>query len=135
MLRLLIGVFVVLHGLVHLWYVVLSQRLIEFQPEMGWTGRSWIFSPLLGDAAARLVASVLYVLATIGFVAGGLGLLIRQEWWRSVVVGSAALSTAIVILFWDGSVNLVVQKGLIGLLINVAILVVVLVLKWPPSTF
>ena len=35
MLRFLIGVFIVLHGLVHLWYVTLSQRLIEFQAEMG----------------------------------------------------------------------------------------------------
>jgi hypothetical protein len=40
MLRILFGIFVVLHGLVHLWYVVLSQRLVEFQADMGWTGES-----------------------------------------------------------------------------------------------
>ena len=44
MLRLLIGFFIVLHGLVHMWYFTLSQRLVEFQPEMGWTGKSWLFS-------------------------------------------------------------------------------------------
>ena len=27
-------------GLLHLWYVTLSQRWTEFQPEMGWTGES-----------------------------------------------------------------------------------------------
>jgi hypothetical protein len=32
------GVFIVLHGLVHVWYVTLSQRWVEFQPEMVWTG-------------------------------------------------------------------------------------------------
>jgi len=135
MVRFLFGIFIVLHGLVHLWYVALSQRLIEFQPEMGWTGESWIFTPLLGDAVTRALASVLCALATIGFTTGGIGMLIRQEWWRSMVVGSAALSTAIVVLFWDGSLELIVEKGLIAFLINVAILVALLVLKWPPGAF
>ena len=58
MLRFLFGTFVVLHGLVHLWYFTLSQRLVEFKPEMGWTGKSWILSNLLGDStryANRLI--------------------------------------------------------------------------------
>lgn len=48
MLSFLIGAFVVLHGLVHVWYVTLSQGLVEFQPEMGWSGRSWALSDPLG---------------------------------------------------------------------------------------
>jgi hypothetical protein len=127
----LIGIFIVLHGLVHLWYVVLSQRLIEFQAEMGWTGESWIFTPLLGDAVTRWLASVLCVLATIGFVAGGIGIFVQQEWWRPVVVGSSVLSTVIILLFWDGGMQMLVEKGLIALLINIAILVAVLVLRRP----
>ncbi len=130
MLRFLIGVFIVLHGLVHLWYVTLSQRLVEFQPEMGWSGESWLLSPLLGDAATRSLATVLYGLATLGFVIGGIGVLVQQAWWRPVVIGSAAFSSAIIILFWDGNRQLLVQKGLIGLVINVAILVALLVLKF-----
>ena len=34
MLRFLIGLFVILHGMVHLWYFTLSQWLVEFKPEM-----------------------------------------------------------------------------------------------------
>ena len=49
MLRFVISLFIVLHGLVHLWYFTLSQRLVEFKPEMGWSGRSWIFTNFLGD--------------------------------------------------------------------------------------
>jgi hypothetical protein len=123
------GVFIVLHGLVHLWYVVLSHRLVEFQTDMGWTGESWIFSSLLGDGATRSLTSVLYAAATIGFVAGGIGMLVRQDWWRTAVVAAAVLSTTTVVLFWDGSSDLIVQKGLIGLLINVVILVALLVLR------
>jgi hypothetical protein len=33
MSRFLFGVFIVLHGLVHVWYLTLSQRLVEFQQQ------------------------------------------------------------------------------------------------------
>ncbi|MGD2166423.1 MAG: hypothetical protein PVH50_12945 [Anaerolineae bacterium] len=126
MVRLLTGIFVVLHGLIHLWYVVLSQGLVEFQADMGWTGESWLLSGLLGDSAVRSMAAPLYALATVGFVAGGVGMLGRHDWWRTIVVGAAALSTATVILFWDGHVSMIVQKGLIGLLIDVGLLIALL---------
>lgn len=133
MLRFLIGIFIILHGLVHLWYVTLSQRLVEFQADMGWTGRSWLFSNLLGDATTRLLATAAYVLATIVFVAAGIGILVRAGWWRPVLVGSAVFSSAAIVVFWDGSTEMLVQKGLLGLLINVAILVAVLVFQWPST--
>jgi hypothetical protein len=135
MLRFIIGVFMVLHGLVHLLYAGHSWRLFELRPEMAWPDGSWAFSKLLGDSTTRTLASVLYVLATIGFVAGGVGVFARQEWWRVVVVGSAAFSTAIILLFWDGRMQAVTDKGLIAVLINLAILVALLVLKWPSLGF
>jgi hypothetical protein len=134
MLKALFAVFIMLHGLVHLWYVTLSLRLVEFQPDMGWTGRSWLFSPLLGDAATRALAAVLYSLATLGFVAGGIGIFAGQGWWRPLVIGSATFSSAIILLFWDGNAQLLVQKGLIGLLINAGLLValrLILTAPWP----
>lgn len=135
MLRFLIGILIVLHGLVHLWYVTLSQRLVEFQPEMGWTGRSWILTNPLGDATTRSLASILFVLVTITYVAGGIGIFIQQDWWRPVVVGSALLSSALILLFWDGHLQMLVKKGLLGLAINTAMLVALLVLEWPTLAF
>ena len=131
MLRFLFGVFIVLHGLVHLWYVTLSQRLVQFQPEMGWTGESWLFSPLLGDVVTRWLATVLYGLAALGFVIGGIGLFAQQAWWRLVVTGSAVFSAAIIVLFWDGGLQRIVEKGLLGFLINAALLIALLVFNWP----
>lgn len=120
MLKYVIGLFLILHGLVHLWYVVLSRGLVEFQSEMGWTGRSWLLSPVLGEGTTSLLASGLYVLATVGFVLGGVGYLAKLGWWPSVVMGSAIVSTIVIALFWDGLWDMVVQKGLIGVAINVA---------------
>lgn len=131
MFTVLTGIFLVLHGLVHLWYVTLSQRWIEFEAEMGWSGESWLFTPVFGDRATRTIVGGLCALATLGFVAGGLGLVFRAAWWRPVVIGSAVVSTAIVLFFWDGRLEMVVEKGLIALIINGALLVALLAWNWP----
>ena len=129
--RVLFGVFVILHGLVHLWYVTLSQRWVELRPDMGWTGESWLSSPLIGDGATRWLATVLYGLAALGFVIGGIGIFAQQAWWRLVVTGSAVFSAAIIVLFWDGGLQRIVEKGLLGCLINAALLIALLVFNWP----
>ena len=128
MLRFVFGVFIVLHGLVHLLYFGQSARLFELRPGMVWPDGAWTFSKLLGDEATRILASIACVLAAIGFVAGGIGLLVSQTWWQPAVVASAAFSAIIFILFWDGKVQNLDDKGGIGLLINLAILVALRVL-------
>jgi hypothetical protein len=135
MLRFAIGVFMVLHGLVHLLYFGQSARLFELQPGMVWPDGAWTFSKLLGDAATRNLANVACVLAAIGFVAGGIGIFVSQAWWRPVVVASAAFSAVLFILFWDGKAQMLDDKGGIGLLINLAILVSLLALRWPRTEF
>lgn len=122
MSRVVIGVFILLHGLVHLWYFTLSRGLVEFQPEMGWTGRSWLFTDLWGDAPTRALASLLHVVAAVGFAAASIGILGQQAWWRPVTMLAAIFSTIVIILFWDGNMQMPVQKGLLGVLINIVIL-------------
>jgi hypothetical protein len=125
----LIGIFIVLHGLVHLWYLVLSQKLVAFQPGMGFTGKSWIFTHLLGDPTTRLLASVYYGLAAGLIVVGGAGWLFHAAWARPILLGAGIISSAVILLFWDGSVQYVVEKGLVGLLISMAIPVAMLLMQ------
>jgi hypothetical protein len=127
MLRIIIGVFIVLHGLVHLLYFGQSARYFELQPGMVWPDGSWAFSKLLGDEATRLLASVSCVLAAIGFVAGGTGILASQRWWRPLVVGSAAFFAVMLILLWNGQMQKLDDQGGIALIINIAILAAVLI--------
>lgn len=131
MLRFIVGVFIVLHGLVHLLYFGQSRRLFELQSGMVWPDGSWAFSKLLGDETTRLLASIACILAAISFMAGGTGVLASQRWWRPLVVGSAAFSTVMLILLWNGQMQKLDDQGAIGVLINVAILVAVLILRWP----
>jgi hypothetical protein len=135
LMRFVIGIFLVLHGLVHLLYAAHSRRLLELRPDMAWPDGSWAFSKLLGDEATRVLATLSYVLAALVFVAGGIGLFAGQAWWRPTVVASAAFSGAMVLLFWDGKVHRLSDQGAIALLINAAILFVLLVLGWPSFGF
>jgi len=102
---------------------------------MVWPDGSWAFSRLFGDEATRVLASILLILATIGFVVGGIGIFVSQDWWRPAVVSAAAFSAVIFILLWDGQLQALANRGLIGILINMAILVALLVFRWPGFGF
>jgi len=121
-----IGVFVALHGLVHLWYVVLSQGWVEMEDAMGWTGHSWLLSGWLPQETILLVASVLYVAVTVGFVAGAVGFVLETAWATPVLITAAVLSTVVIIAMWNGSAELLVEQGLVGVLINLGIVVALL---------
>jgi hypothetical protein len=92
MFRFLISLFLILHGLVYLWFFTLSQRLIEFKPEMGWSGKSWLFTGLLGDSTTRLLASILLIVSAIAFVISGVGIFLHADWWWTVLAGAALVS-------------------------------------------
>lgn len=123
MWRIAAAIFIVLHGLVHLWYFTLSRGLVEFQPEMGWSGQSWLLSPALGGDGARALGSILYVVATVAFVGAGVALLARSDWLRWLLPAAALLSSVLILLFWQGGLEMWAQKGLMGLLINVVLVV------------
>ena len=131
MLRFILGVFVVLHGLVHLLYFGQSRRLFELQSGMAWPDGSWAFARLLSADAVRWLASAACILAAALFIGGGLGIFVRQAWWRPVIVTSAAFSAFLFLLFWNGGFQKLDNQGGIGILINLAILGAVLVLQWP----
>jgi hypothetical protein len=130
MLRVVLGAVIILHGLVHIWYVVMSQGWVTVTPEMGWTGRSWLLSGVLGGAAARSLGSVFYAVATVAFVAGGAALLARADWSHAVLTAAALISSFVILAFWDGGLSMAVEKGAIGLALNL----VLLALLWGQSS-
>ncbi len=127
MLNILFGIFVALHGMVHLLYAGQSSRLFELQSGMIWPDGSWALSRMAGTGFTRLLASIALVLGALAFVVGGGGLVLKQSWWRPVVLASASFSSLIYILFWDGSFQGLANKGAVGILINIGILAVALI--------
>ena len=134
MIGILLGVFFLLHGLVHLLYTGQSLRVFELQPGMIWPDGALAFR-FLGAGITRNLAGMLLALAAIGFVIGGAGIIFKGTWWRTAIVGAAIFSTVIYLLFWDGGLQGLDNKGFIGILINLAILAVLLVFRWPAFDF
>ena len=114
MMRIVFGVFVILHGLVHLLYFGQSGRYFELAPGMVWPDGSWAFSRLLSDVSTRTVAGAALVLTALELAAGGVGLLVKIPFWRPLVIGAAALSTVLYLLLWDGQFQRLPDKGGIG---------------------
>lgn len=64
---------------------------------------------------------MLYVLVALGFVAGGVGYALGQDWSPTVLVAVAVLSSVVIVVMWDGRPELLVEKGVVGALINVTV--------------
>lgn len=129
--KFLFGLFVILHGLVHLLYFGQSRRYFELQEGMTWPDGSWAFSGPLGNETTRSLAGILCVAAAIIFVAGGAGMFVNWSLWHSIVAGGAVFSTVIYLLLWNGKMQRLDNQGAIAILINLAILFVLFVLRWP----
>jgi hypothetical protein len=126
----LISIFILLPGLVHLWYVTLSQGWVEFQANMGWTGKSWFFTNLLENDVTHLAATIFYSLSTIAFLVAGTGLFAKQDWGRVWMIAASVVSSLTILVFWDGNLSMPVEKGGLGLLINLGILLAIFLFGW-----
>ena len=131
MWTILFGIFLILHGMVHLLYAGQSWRFFELRPEMTWPNGAWMFSKLLGNEATRLVASIALVLVALGLAVSGLGLFFRAEWWRAVTTISTIFSSLLFFILWNGKFQALDDQGGVGILINLAILVAIWAFNWP----
>jgi len=131
MLAVIFGIFLILHGIVHLLYAGQSWGLFELRPEMTWPQGSWLLSRIIGEESLRVVATMLLVIAALGFAASGLGLIFQADWWRSATAISATFSSLLYFVFWNGKFQALDDQGGLGILINLTILIVVLIFHWP----
>jgi hypothetical protein len=107
MFRILIGIFLIAHGLVHSGLVAAP---IPNDPNskpgafLADASRSWLLSSIgLSTSAIRITGIVLVALATLSFLAAGLGVLGvsgLNSIWRTMTVISACLSLILLIVFW-----------------------------------
>ncbi len=130
-MNIVFGIFIALHGVVHLLYFGQSARYFELKPGLSWPDGSWVFSRMIGDGTARFIVSMLLVLAGFGFIASGLGILISQAWWRPLMIAIAILSVFIFVFFWNGQGQNLDAQGGIGILIDLWLLIMVLLVRWP----
>ena len=112
MLRLTVGVFFLLHGLVHLLWFVVPWRITTVDG-LPYATTVLLNRVNLGETGIRIVG-LLWLLATLGWVVAGIGVIILASWWQALTLAVALFSLLLCIL------GLPVTKY--GLLINLAIL-------------
>lgn len=108
------GGVVALHGLIHLMGFVAYWPLAtisELPYKTDLAGGQW----QVGAAGMKLFA-LLWLIATLGFLAAAIGVLTHQGWWRPLMLGTLLLSTAIIGLDWGPAfrgaiLNLLILMG------------------------
>jgi hypothetical protein len=127
MWRVVLGLFLVAHGLVHagIWTTPkpATGKARPFDP-----ASSWLLDRLgASQRSAHMVSVVLALVAAAGFVVGGLGLLVHAAWWGAVAGGSAAVSLLLMVLYFNPWL-------VVGLGIELAIIAALLRAGWPSAT-
>jgi len=132
MLKIVLGVFIIAHGLVH---AILAAAPNPSDPNakpgafFTTPDRSWLLPQLgLSASAVQWIGIILVVASTLGFVLAGLGIFGAaglSTIWRMLAVISSCISLLLLILFWHRWLP-------IGVLIDIGILVALLWAKWPP---
>jgi hypothetical protein len=85
---------------------------------------------LNGDRWTRGIGSLLWLVALAGFIAVAVGIMGQSAWWRSLAIGASVVSLVALALFVDKNPT---QPAISAGLFDVAVLVALLVLRWPTS--
>ena len=115
------------HGVGHLLFLAPVIGLGNWAEQ---TGESWAFTGAIGDAATRVIATVLWSAVIVLFVAGVGGFLGATEWWRPVTIAAAGLSILGIVMFWGGIAS---SSAIFALIADVVILAALLVARWPSA--
>ena len=95
-----------------------------------WTAaRSWLL-PSLAPGTATLMASAFWIVSLVGFVVAALAFwLAGGDAWRPIAIGTALVSGLGVVLFFG---TWPMFNTLAALVVNAAVLVALVVLRWTP---
>ena len=128
-LRVLIGILLLLHGLIH-GVLAIAPNPRAAQPVAAtffsvWAG-PWLTDRVSGGAL-KSVALVLAAVAAIGFLLAGWAMfdrLIPHIWWRPLAIASAMISLLLCALFWD-------RYLIMGPVVAIGVIVALALFRWP----
>ena len=123
LVKILFGIFLILHGAVHILYVGQSARKFELQPEMTWPDESWVFSRFMPIYRVRILTNFLLIIAAIGFLVSAIALFADLNWFQFVLTITALYSSLVYLLNWDAKFKGMDHQGFVGILINIAVVV------------
>ncbi|HEX6230809.1 MAG TPA: hypothetical protein VF029_03775 [Actinomycetota bacterium] len=127
MLRIVVGLFLIAHGLVHLLYLgprPEDDPRFPFVPEDRWFARAVGLEP----GGAKAVAGGIAIACALVLLVSGIALFVDADLWEPTAAIGAVISLVVLLLFFH-------RWLLIGIAIDVAILASVWSLHVPASLF
>ena len=134
-LKIVIGAVLLLHGLGHggaLGAIIWIAARPGTKTGRWTAAHSWLMTRL-SARTAMAIASAFWIVALVGFVAAALafwGIVLPVDAWRPLAVVSAIVSLVGIFLFLG---NWPTFNTVAAIVVNVAVLLAVLVLNWPPE--
>lgn len=128
MLGVLLGSFLIAHGLVHaaIWLPQAFGVNATLDPTAPFDpGHSWLLQSV-SDGGLRWLSVGMALVATLGFVVAGVGLFAHQELWRPLTIGTCVISLALFLVYFTPWLSAAV-------LIDAALLLALLVAHWPAA--
>jgi hypothetical protein len=126
MWRIVLGIFLAGHGLIHLGYITPAPSDPNYPFNMS---KSWLITSVgIPEATVRLAGMTLSMVTVVGFALAGLaavGFIVPQEWGPLLTVIAGVTSLLLLVLFWHIWLA-------IGILIDLALLAGLLWLDWQP---
>ena len=123
-LRWVIGIAVVAHGVGHVLFMPLLNGVLRLETN----GETWVAGGVLGDGGTIIVASVFAGLAGAAFVAAGVGVIVQAGWWRQLAILASVVSIVLVAAMWNG---IPTTSAAFALAFDVVVLLTLLVAHWP----
>jgi hypothetical protein len=129
-MNLLVGLLLLAHGLIHLSYVAPAPSPGAGRPEWPFDmAKSWLVTNLgMSAGLIRPLGTLLVVVVAVTLGAAGLatlGVLVPQEWWKTLVIAGAVLSAVTLAIFFHLWIVL-------GIVIDGVLLYLVVVQDWQP---
>ena len=128
-LRTIIAIFLFVHAIGHIQGIVASLGVIKSET---WNVRSWLFDGLLGEKGSRTLATILFAVCTLGFLATAfsfVGIGLPHDPWRTLAIIFAVPSVLGLVAYWNAFAQLFNKVGAIA--VNGWILIGLLLLNWP----
>ncbi|HMN11698.1 MAG TPA: hypothetical protein PKD55_05165 [Bellilinea sp.] len=117
----LLAALIILHALAHTVYLGQLFRWFTI-PNLTFGGKSWLLDGIFANPPGSVVLASLIGLAMIGFMVAAIGLLGGASWSKGLLVVAAVLSSIAFILAWNGKVDKIMEQGVIGVVINIALI-------------
>lgn len=130
MVKIVVAVVLFAHGIGHVLGPLQVAKVAQVNPT--WAGDSWLLTSVAGQTASNVVGLVLWVAAMVGFVASAAVVMgwLPASWWVPLAVGSSVVSLVAIALF---PAAFPPTSTIGAVIVDIAVLVAVLGLKWAPT--